>query len=316
MWMMGCSSDCCSSKFNFNFNRSESDSINSRKLRPLIPKPTTNTTFSAMPNPSSYCTCLHKTNLFSLNDHMATMKEQSKADSNTTVALVSARWNPTPDQLRALEEMYEGGIRTPSADQIQQIAAKLRQYGKIEGKNVFYWFQNHKARERQKRRRILDSLSQGKLCDITTLQRKEPGLSKTGFEVAHAKNKATSSNSSTLSEESISIHRAVGSESRSDGQWIQFEEKELQHQRSSTQTKPATWQQLMKPSSSPPLIHFINTTTTTTDPEDQTLQLFPIRSNDHNAFNVEKNVTEVPMIGTIDTSFTPNEFFEFLPVKK
>ncbi|XP_028065807.1 WUSCHEL-related homeobox 1-like [Camellia sinensis] len=186
MWMMGCSSDCCSSKFNFNFNRSESDSINSRKLRPLIPKPTTNTTFSAMPNPSSYCTCLHKTNLFSLNDQMATMKEQSKADINTTVALVSARWNPTPDQLRALEEMYEGGIRTPSADQIQQIAAKLRQYGKIEGKNVFYWFQNHKARERQKRRRILDSLSQG--------------LSKTGFEVAHAKNKATSSNSSTLSE--------------------------------------------------------------------------------------------------------------------
>ncbi|GMP59200.1 hypothetical protein CsSME_00022577 [Camellia sinensis var. sinensis] len=131
------------------------------------------------------------------------MKEQSKADSNTTVALVSARWNPTPDQLRALEEMYEGGIRTPSADQIQQIAAKLRQYGKIEGKNVFYWFQNHKARERQKRRRILDSLSQGKLCDITTLQRKEPGLSKTGFEVAHAKNKATSSNSSTLSEKMI-----------------------------------------------------------------------------------------------------------------
>lgn len=28
----------------------------------------------------------------------------------------------------------------------------LRQYGKIEGKNVFYWFQNHKARERQKKR--------------------------------------------------------------------------------------------------------------------------------------------------------------------
>ncbi|KAL5215308.1 hypothetical protein ABZP36_004460 [Zizania latifolia] len=28
----------------------------------------------------------------------------------------------------------------------------LRQYGRIEGKNVFYWFQNHKARERQKKR--------------------------------------------------------------------------------------------------------------------------------------------------------------------
>jgi Homeodomain len=32
----------------------------------------------------------------------------------------------------------------------------LRQYGKIEGKNVFYWFQNHKARDRQKKRLTVD----------------------------------------------------------------------------------------------------------------------------------------------------------------
>lgn len=44
-------------------------------------------------------------------------------------------------------------MKAPSAEQIQQIALQLRQFGKIEGKNVFYWFQNHKARERQKRRR-------------------------------------------------------------------------------------------------------------------------------------------------------------------
>lgn len=70
--------------------------------------------------------------------------------------LVSTRWNPTPEQLQALEEMYRRGIRTPSAEQIQQIASKLRRFGKIEGKNVFYWFQNHKARERQKKRRQLE----------------------------------------------------------------------------------------------------------------------------------------------------------------
>lgn len=68
--------------------------------------------------------------------------------------LVSTRWNPTPEQLQALEEMYRRGTRTPSAQQIQQIAAKLKRFGKIEGKNVFYWFQNHKARERQKKRRL------------------------------------------------------------------------------------------------------------------------------------------------------------------
>jgi hypothetical protein len=65
----------------------------------------------------------------------------------------SSRWSPTPVQLLVLEELYRQGMKTPSAEQIQQIASQLRQFGKIEGKNVFYWFQNHKARERQKRRR-------------------------------------------------------------------------------------------------------------------------------------------------------------------
>lgn len=64
----------------------------------------------------------------------------------------STRWCPTPEQLMILEEMYRSGIRTPNASQIQQITAHLSYYGKIEGKNVFYWFQNHKARDRQKMR--------------------------------------------------------------------------------------------------------------------------------------------------------------------
>ncbi|XP_073009195.1 WUSCHEL-related homeobox 3A-like [Typha latifolia] len=51
--------------------------------------------------------------------------------------------------------MYRSGVRTPNAAQIQQITAHLSFYGKIEGKNVFYWFQNHKARDRQKMRRRL-----------------------------------------------------------------------------------------------------------------------------------------------------------------
>ncbi|KAA8543966.1 hypothetical protein F0562_021857 [Nyssa sinensis] len=67
----------------------------------------------------------------------------------------SSRWCPTPEQLMILEEMYKGGVRTPSASQIQHITANLSYYGKIEGKNVFYWFQNHKARDRQKLRRKL-----------------------------------------------------------------------------------------------------------------------------------------------------------------
>ncbi|KAL8166005.1 hypothetical protein V2J09_007504 [Rumex salicifolius] len=63
------------------------------------------------------------------------------------------RWNPTQEQIGILEALYCRGMRTPNAQQIEQITAQLSKYGKIEGKNVFYWFQNHKARERQKLKR-------------------------------------------------------------------------------------------------------------------------------------------------------------------
>jgi Homeodomain len=67
----------------------------------------------------------------------------------------TTRWCPTPEQLMILEEMYRNGLRTPNASQIQDITRQLSCYGRIEGKNVFYWFQNHKARDRQKLRRRL-----------------------------------------------------------------------------------------------------------------------------------------------------------------
>ncbi|GMH03777.1 hypothetical protein Nepgr_005616 [Nepenthes gracilis] len=74
----------------------------------------------------------------------------------------STRWRPTPDQLMILKELYSEGINTPNASQIQQITSHLSLYGKIECKNVFYWFQNHKAREKQKLRKrlILGKLQQ------------------------------------------------------------------------------------------------------------------------------------------------------------
>ncbi|XP_073271983.1 uncharacterized protein [Primulina huaijiensis] len=67
----------------------------------------------------------------------------------------STRWCPTPEQLMILEELYRRGLRTPNSSQIQKITAHLSFYGKIQGKNVFYWFQNHKARDRQKLRKKL-----------------------------------------------------------------------------------------------------------------------------------------------------------------
>ncbi|KAG0482493.1 hypothetical protein HPP92_010577 [Vanilla planifolia] len=65
----------------------------------------------------------------------------------------TTRWNPAKEQIRMLESLYQSGMRTPNAQQIENITCELVRYGRIEGKNVFYWFQNHKARERQKHRR-------------------------------------------------------------------------------------------------------------------------------------------------------------------
>lgn len=76
------------------------------------------------------------------------------------------RWNPTTEQVKVLTDLFRSGLRTPSTDQIQKISSQLSFYGKIESKNVFYWFQNHKARERQKRRRVsIDDHKDFVLCD-------------------------------------------------------------------------------------------------------------------------------------------------------
>ncbi|KAB1217767.1 WUSCHEL-related homeobox 5 [Morella rubra] len=73
---------------------------------------------------------------------------------NGSTGTKCGRWNPTTEQVKVLTELFRSGLRTPSTDQIQKISTQLSFYGKIESKNVFYWFQNHKARERQKRRRV------------------------------------------------------------------------------------------------------------------------------------------------------------------
>ncbi|KQK10633.1 WUSCHEL-related homeobox 9 [Brachypodium distachyon] len=78
------------------------------------------------------------------------------------VGVKCGRWNPTAEQVKVLTELFRAGLRTPSTEQIQRISTHLGAFGKVESKNVFYWFQNHKARERhhhKKRRRVASSSS-------------------------------------------------------------------------------------------------------------------------------------------------------------
>lgn len=83
--------------------------------------------------------------------------QRSAASGNNNGGSKCGRWNPTAEQVKVLTDLFRSGLRTPSTDQIQKISCQLSSMGKIESKNVFYWFQNHKARERhhtsKKRRR-------------------------------------------------------------------------------------------------------------------------------------------------------------------
>ncbi|CAL9195205.1 unnamed protein product [Musa hybrid cultivar] len=94
----------------------------------------------------------------------------------------STRWIPTSDQIRILRDLYyNNGLRSPNAEQIQRISARLRQYGKIEGKNVFYWFQNHKARERQKKRLTVD------ITATTSSSNKSSAVVSPGTDIFHGR---------------------------------------------------------------------------------------------------------------------------------
>lgn len=244
MWMMG-------------YN--EPDDLNTcnngaRKLRPLVPRPPPPTVFHSTP-------------------HLVAA-EQNKRDFNSQqMVVVSSRWNPTPEQLQTLEELYRRGTRTPSADEIQHITAQLRRYGKIEGKNVFYWFQNHKARERQKRRRQLDNSMNDHhhtpfyTTDINldqSIQLKDSEVNRTCYEVEETRNWAIP----TFSEKSVLRERTAKAESRmtsvaaTDHQlgWIPVEQEEaatddllhLHHRRKTFPQRNATWNHMMHFLSSPP----------------------------------------------------------------
>ncbi|KAK6925372.1 Homeobox domain [Dillenia turbinata] len=244
-----------------------SDPFTGRRFRPLIPRPS-----PAIPSTTN-SPCLSRLrgsdHLFALNLHLASVAEQSKRECSTQQVVVSSRWNPTPEQLRTLEELYRRGTRTPSAEQIQHITGQLRRYGKIEGKNVFYWFQNHKARERQKRRRQMDSDSDNKKQqqqqqrDIDKLEKKDSGANRTGCEFEQTKNNwPPSTNCSTLAEEYVSIQRAAkAAERRTDHGCVQFNDEDLHlRRRSNLLERNDTWRMMhLSPSH-----HLANTTPTTT----------------------------------------------------
>ncbi|KAL2943876.1 WUSCHEL-related homeobox 4 [Bienertia sinuspersici] len=134
-----------------------------KRFRPLAPKASTTTTTTNVVNSSTTFDLKSFIRPESGPRKLASPpSDQQKKDSASQQVEShpgGTRWNPTQEQIGILEMLYKGGMRTPNAQQIEQITEQLSKYGKIEGKNVFYWFQNHKARERQKQKRTILGLT-------------------------------------------------------------------------------------------------------------------------------------------------------------
>ncbi|KAJ8536076.1 hypothetical protein K7X08_034477 [Anisodus acutangulus] len=267
MWMMG---------HNDGGDFNMPHSFNGRKLCPLMPR-VPHAPFATATNPTNCLRSIHGDNFIALNHHhQLAMSEQNKRDFNTQQLVVSSRWNPTPEQLQTLEELYRRGTRTPSAEQIQHITAQLRHYGKIEGKNVFYWFQNHKARERQKRRRQLESAANAgggddqnhSNCNAENTERKESVANRTVFEIEQTKHWPSPTNCSTLSEKTVATTKAGAggvAECRVAERWIPFDEGE--QRRNLLAERNATWQMMHLSCSPPPTTtatHLMNNNSTAT----------------------------------------------------
>ncbi|KAL6181439.1 hypothetical protein ACLB2K_048094 [Fragaria x ananassa] len=278
MWMMGYINDSS------DFNIIPDSAFNGRKIRPLVPRThnNNNNNSSTSTHAPPCFSRIHAASDFLAQYHQLGEQRGMREFNTVPQVVVSSRWNPTPEQLRALEELYRRGTRTPSAEQIQQITAQLRRFGKIEGKNVFYWFQNHKARERQKRRRQMESHDDRQLMCSADHQKKESlgGTSRTVYEVEETKNWAPSTNCMTTSLQDHLHHhqqetvKAGAEESRTEG-WVQFDEEELQQlqqqqrRNSMPVEKNATWQMMQLSCPPPPpyvpslhdLTHLINAPT-------------------------------------------------------
>lgn len=62
------------------------------------------------------------------------------------------RWNPTTEQLRILERVFdEEEIRTPNSQKVKEVAMELARHGQVAEPNVYNWFQNRRARLKKNR---------------------------------------------------------------------------------------------------------------------------------------------------------------------
>nr|AGL53587.1 WUSCHEL homeobox protein WOX8D [Picea abies] len=75
----------------------------------------------------------------------------SEGALSRSVPNAKSRWHPKPEQIQILEAIFNSGMVNPTRKEIKIIRAQLEEFGQVGDVNVFYWFQNRKARSKRKR---------------------------------------------------------------------------------------------------------------------------------------------------------------------
>ncbi|TXG57221.1 hypothetical protein EZV62_018534 [Acer yangbiense] len=226
---------------------------------PLIPNP--NTPFPQSTSPLALC------------NYQANGTEQSR-----TEFMGSSRWNPTPEQLLALEEMYRQGTRTPGAEQIQHIAAQLRL--RKTGYDV----------EQTKNWAPSSNCSKHTEESISMHRRAESGIGPHGWSPFDEKE---------LHQRKSSLMMISNTVDRMNATWQTPSSSDTITTTTSLETKF-----LLKE-------NFNNV-----DETQKTLKLFPVCRDEDGNKNVKASTSKKLETETLQIKTTSHQFIEFLPLKK
>nr|ANC94878.1 WUSCHEL homeobox protein [Pinus pinaster] len=103
------------------------------------------------------------------------------------------RWNPKPEQVQILEEIFNSGKVNPPRAEIKRITTQLQEFGDVGEANVFYWFQNRKSRSKQKQRQQAAEMSRSSAESTKSDQSKPLPVTTTDSSTFHGTGESSSS---------------------------------------------------------------------------------------------------------------------------
>lgn len=79
--------------------------------------------------------------------------DMQTGSSSRSAHLPAKRWKPTAGHLQILETFYQGHkAHVATQEKIRYLHGMLLPYGDVESHSVFYWLNNRRARDKERKR--------------------------------------------------------------------------------------------------------------------------------------------------------------------